>query len=505
MTSLPTQGRRRPRPFERGTTRPERRLSQPSGTFSTPSYTAQMGHWSESLIDGVAAMVGGDPDRELLRQMLAKAGTEIETLAGRSFGYTPRSTVDIHSGGLPFADVPDLNLGTLETTDDVHEVPDPVNTQMATVLQVAPLAVVAPQAIPVGEALWVGGQLVAEASRTGRLSKDHVIQWLGTTIDYTNRPTLFRRLMDPHYRFNVPILAASVGGWWFQITRRLVWVTNETPEDGRLLEVLLDDRPGPPLPLAAVEAVLIMARLTSQPVEWAMSARVWPEGVSIPVDRPWRLFAKAIHGYGVPVMTVDRASTPFEIACQLLLLAYWHGYIGNEEPGFARAVAVAFPRQVERVRSGTRAVGAEAAAATLLEGLLRPGFDPARGAEANRRYVSRKASIAVMEHRKREATDPHIWQRLGIDERRYYKLLPRFAGKVAGRYEVDEEVEARMRVHLKELDRQRLIHGTAMEVLQQHAFTYPAARKWLQRHRPEDAVHAWPRGVSPPVAAPQVP
>ena len=378
-------------------------------------------------------MVGGDPDREVARQALAKAAAEIETLAGRSFGHTEQVTVDIASGGLPFADIPDLRLGSAKSLAGAHAVPDPVNQGMATVLQVAPLAAVAPDAIPVGEALWVAGQLIEEASRSGRLSKDDVIRWLGTTIDHENRPALFRRLMEPNYRFNIPIMAASGGGWWFQLTRRLVWVTNETPEDGRLLEVLLDDQPGPPLPLAAVEAVLIVARLTSQPVEWAMSARVWPEGVSMPVERPWRQLAKAIHGHGIPVMTVDRASTSSEIASQLLLLAYWHGYITNDEPGLAAGIAHAFPKQVERVHRGTGAPTVEAAAALLLEGLVHPGFDPARGAEANRRYVSRKASIAVMEHRKRAMPDRYPWTHIGVTERRYYKLLPRFARKVNGR------------------------------------------------------------------------
>ncbi|MHB1475427.1 MAG: hypothetical protein ACYCV4_17745 [Dermatophilaceae bacterium] len=455
-----------------------------------------MGHWSESLVDDVAKMVGGDSDREVLRQMLLKAASEIEILAGRSFGYTDRVTIDIASGGLPFADIPDLQRGTMDALGEAHAVPDPADKQMATVLQMAPLAERVPQAMPIGQALWVAGQLVAEASRSGRLSKDFLLEWLGTTIEHDSRPALFRRLMDPHYRFNVPILATSVGGWWFQITRRLVWVTNSTPDEGRLLEVLLDEGPAPPLPLAAIEAVLIVARLTSQPVDWAMTARVWPEGVSVPVARPWRLLAKAIHGHGVPVMTVDRASTPFEIACQLLLLAYWHGYLDRDEPGLAAGIAQAFPKQVDRVRRGTNAPNMEAAAATLLEGLIHPGFDPARGAEANRRYLTRKASIAVMEHHKRENADRYPWTRVGISERRYYKLLPRFAPKDNGRYVVDhDDIVNRMRAHLDARDQERTIRRLAMEVLQQRGFSTVGARKWLQRHPPEEVVNARLRGA----------
>jgi hypothetical protein len=79
------------------------------------------------------------------------------------------------------------------------------------------------------------------------------------------------------------------------------------------------------------------------------------------------------------------------------------------------------------------------AAATLLEQLIRPGFDPAQGAEATRRYVRRKASIAVMQHRKLESPDRCPWTQVGISERRYYKLLPLFAQKVNGRYDYDHD------------------------------------------------------------------
>jgi hypothetical protein len=55
-----------------GTTMPERRLTQPAGRFSTPSYTAQMGHWSESLVDEAAQQIGGSPDRRVLTDLLAQ-------------------------------------------------------------------------------------------------------------------------------------------------------------------------------------------------------------------------------------------------------------------------------------------------------------------------------------------------------------------------------------------------------------------------------------------------
>ena len=331
------------------------------------------------------------------------------------------------------------------------------------------------------------------------MSRDYVIRWLGESTDHENRQVLLRRVMDPGQRFNVPVLGTSIRGWWFQITRRLIWVTNETEDEGRLLEFLfekddMDDGQVPPL--VAVEAVLIAVPMTRQPADWAFSARIWTEDVRRPIDRPWSMLAKAIHGHGIPTITLDRASTPMEVACQVLLKAYWHGYISNDEPGLASAVAMAFPKQVDRVRRGTDAPNTESASATLLEGLLRPGFDHARGAEATRRYVSRKASIAVMNHRKSEAADRQLWTLVGISERRYYKLLPRFARKVNGRYETDADVLDQMRKHLDGQDDARSVRGMAMDVLREHGFREAAARKWLQRHPPEAAVTAWPRGAS---------
>ena len=182
----------------------------------------------------------------------------------------------------------------------------------------------------------------------------------------------------------------------------------------------------------------------------------------------------------------------------MVLKGYWHGYIGSDEPALANAVAMAYPRQVERIQRVTRAPNSASAAATLLEQLIRPGFDPAQGAEATRRYVRRKASIAVMEYRKAEAPDRYPWTQVGISERRYYKLLPQFAQKVNGRYVLDhDDVVARMKAHLDRVDHERAVRAAALDVLRSHGFGEEAARKWLQRHRPEEAVDAWPRGPRP--------
>jgi hypothetical protein len=216
------------------------------------------------------------------------------------------------------------------------------------------------------------------------------------------------------------------------------------------------------------------------------------------MNRPWSKIATAIHGHGIPTITLDPLSTPYETACQVVLKAYWHGYIQGDEPALANAVAMAYPRQVERIQRVTHAPNRTSAAATLLEQLIRPGFDPAQGAEATRRYVRRKASIAVMEHRKSEAPERYPWTQVGISERRYYKLLPQFAEKVNGRYVLDhDDVVARMKAYLDRVDRVRAVRAAALDVLREHGFGEEAARKWLQRRRPEEAVNAWPRGQRP--------
>jgi hypothetical protein len=277
-------------------------------------------------------------------------------------------------------------------------------------------------------------------------------------------------------------------------------LTSDTEDEGRLLEPLLDKTTtgNQEIPLVAAEAILIAAPMTHQPADWAFTARIWTEGVRRPTDRQWARRAVAIHGHGIPTITIDSISTPYEIACQLVLKGYWHGYIGSDEPALANAVAMAYPRQVERIQRGTHAPDRASAAATLLEQLIRPGFDPAQGAEATRRYVRRKANIAVMQHRKQETPDRHPWTRVGISERRYYKLLPLFAEKVNGRYDLDrDDVVARMKAYLDGRDNDRAIRAMALDVLRSRGFGEEAARKWLQRHRPEEAVDAWPRDARP--------
>jgi len=100
-----------------------------------------------------------------------------------------------------------------------------------------------------------------------------------------------------------------------------------------------------------------------------------------------------------------------------------------------------------------------------------------------------------MQHRKLESPDRYPWTQVGISERRYYKLLPLFAQKVNGRYVLDhDDVVARMKTYLDRVDDVRAVRAAALDVLRSHGFGEAAARKWLQRHRPEQAVDAWPRG-----------
>jgi len=275
-------------------------------------------------------------------------------------------------------------------------------------------------------------------------------------------------------------------------SRLLVMKLGAASLDQRFVEALIPDGDDALRGLVAVEPLMIVARVAQHPADWAMAVRIWPS-IERPGRRPWRHLAAAIHGHGIPVLSLDAESTSEELQAQLLMLAYWYRYIGADEPWIADAIASAYPNAVERVRRGTGVPDTRSAAAMLFEGLLQPGFDPAMGAGAARRYVSKKATIAILTHRKAFSGSVRVWEKLGVTERRYYKLLQRFARKVGGRYEVDDAVLATIRMHLVDIDRHSETHRAAMDVLQQRGFTYVAARKWLQRHDPAEALRALPR------------
>jgi hypothetical protein len=85
------------------------------------------------------------------------------------------------------------------------------------------------------------------------------------------------------------------------------------------------------------------------------------------------------------------------------------------------------------------------------------------------------------------------WEELGVSERRYHKLLQRFATKTRPRYEVDAGVLQQIRDYLVSRDEETDRHAAAMELLPQRGFSYAAARKWLQRHDASGAFTARPR------------
>jgi hypothetical protein len=462
-----------------------------------------VGHWSESLFEQAAREIGidVDVDGDRLRETLKKAGREIEILAGRRFGVSERKSVTIVRQPLPFVEIPDLQVGSPIESEGgvVWPIPDPVNPDLATVVQLGEIHPPSTdRRVPIGDALWAAGNLAARERRAGRLSADYVIWWLGNAIPKDQRVELLRAVVDQEARFNLPVLGVGIPGWWIQITRRLLWVTAETPDEGRLLEPLFEPKTEgekPPMILAAGEPVLILVRTAKHPADWALTARIWTEDVNVAGDRPWRMMTDAIHGSGIPIMTVDEASTDEEVGCQLVLLAHWHGYISADEDGLVGALIQAYPGPVRRIRSKTDQPDMAAAATLLLRRLLRPGFDPAKGAAATRRYINRLASIVVLEHRKATAPAGTLpWQRLGITERQYYKLLRRARiAKIAGRYQVDDELLDALRAYL-DWKEQPTPRQLARELLIERGFGEAAARKWLQRHSPEEAVNAWPRG-----------
>jgi hypothetical protein len=129
----------------------------------------------------------------------------------------------------------------------------------------------------------------------------------------------------------------------------------------------------------------------------------------------------------------------------------------------------------------------------LFEGLLRPGLNPGMGAAAARRHVSRKATITILNHRKTADGGVRPWEALGVSEGRYYTLLKQFAHRNGARYEVDAGVLEQIRRHLISRDQKTEKQAAAIDLLQDRGFSHAAARKWLQRHDPAQALTATPR------------
>lgn len=73
-------------------------------------------------------------DRDHLAALAQAAGTEIETLAGQSFGPAKQNSVSINTCGLPFVELPGLLICSQECRSGMWPIPNPVDRQRATVV-----------------------------------------------------------------------------------------------------------------------------------------------------------------------------------------------------------------------------------------------------------------------------------------------------------------------------------------------------------------------------------
>ncbi|MGA2514812.1 MAG: hypothetical protein ABSG37_14550 [Candidatus Limnocylindrales bacterium] len=446
-----------------------------------------MGHWADMLLPGVKQSLGisGDEQDAEILAYCRQSEAEIELLAGRQFGLRSLD-LQFHSGGLPFVAVPDMQIGSMHADSECWPIADPAQPGRASVLQVSQALNPPIRAVPKAEALSAAAAALALAHRCGQLSLAPR-RWFLEQAKAVPTGDLARALLDPGLHVQVEVVEGGVEGWWFQVSRRIRFWTSDTPDEPTLLEPLAPVGDG--IVLVAQEPMLIVARVTEHPSDWAFAARVWV------VDgtrgrRPWQITSQAVHAYGVPILCLDGQTTPEEVVAQILLAAYWHGYLDSHETvAVPPALARAFPRQIARVRTGTDAPSDEAAAVLLFERLVRPGFDPTRGAGSIRHYIARHATTLVRAHRTSEL-EFHPWDELDISERYYYKLLARFGEKALdGRYEVDDATVAKIRAYLEERKRRK----DAMDLLRLRGFGDAAARKWLQRHSIDEIRTAKPR------------
>jgi hypothetical protein len=447
-----------------------------------------MGHFAEGLASEVKEKLGisGDENDAEILGYARQVQAQIELLTGhRLEGEQMR--LNIEPNGLPFVPTLDAQAATLQVSPETWPIADPVHPEFANVLQVRRVQDVLPRAVPKAEALAAAAALLAHAHISGQLALAPRV-WFAQASKAGPVAEFGRRLMDAGRHTHVPVVAGWFEGWWLQVSRRIQIMTNDTPDDPGLVEMLAP--PGNGLAVIAGEPILIAARMTEHPSDWVFAARVWIADPEVRRPQNWRSMARAVHGHGVPIVSLDDHSTLEEITAQVLLLAYWHGYIDrNEATLIPASLTAAFPRQVARVMHGTEVSSREEAAVLLFERLLSPGFDPTRGAGSIRNYITRHATTLIRAYRtSNRKSQP--WDALRVSERYYYKLLARFGHKgLDGRYEEDKDVEARIRTYLR--DRQR--HGDAMALLRVRGFGDAAARKWLQRHSLDEIVTARPR------------
>ena len=458
-----------------------------------------MGHRADENLPELKSSLGikGDAHDEELLALLRAAQEQIEHLAGRRFGAGGPKALRIAANGLPFVEISDLQTDARFRSDEaVWPVPDPVNGEVARILEMRPPDQLAASAGPLSAPLRTAAGLVATGVSEAAFTKA-VWHWLAATRQQGLFEEVFRDAMDPGIHVHVPIVGASVEGWWVQISRRLLVVTKETPDDRHLVETLLQRPKGPAL--VVTEPLIIVARLTEHPVVWAMPIRVWITAGTRPTTA-WRILTgpAAIHRYGLPVLSVDGESTVEETTAQLLLAAYWHGYLEGDGHEIPAALVAAFPDEVRSIERRTDARDLTDAATRLFERLLRKGFDPLVSAETMRHYVRNHARTIVRAHRSKEWTGSP-WQRLDISEGYYYKLLRRRGVPKGhdGRYAVDDGLIEDLRRELDRSSESRERRQLALGLLLDRGFSREAARKWLQRHAIEEALGAWPRTSRP--------
>ena len=454
-----------------------------------------MGHWSEQDLADIKRRlgIGGDEHDEELLAYLQASQEEIERLAGRRFDVERLATLDLKPNGLPFLPVDDLHVDRPPATDvSVWPIPDPVHPEYGRVLQVIAPYGVAPRAGPLSDALAYAARFAASAAREGAFT-DTMARWLAAEREQDRLEEVLGWTMDPASQVHVPVARSEIDGWWIQFSRRLFVVKHDTPDDVGLVEVLIDGS-DKGWALVASEPLIIIARRTEHPTIWAMPIRVWISS-GTKASRTWSIprGAEAIHRYGLPVVSLDGDSTAAEATAQLLLAAFWHGYL-DDSPEIPMALVSAFGREVGTIRRGTGDPDDRAAATRLFERLFGKGFDPSCSAETMRHYVRHHARTIVRAHRASQRTD-QPWQRLGISEGYYYKLL-RKKGVVKGadgRFVVNDAVLGSLRDELEARSAVRTRNQAAIELLEGRGFSKANARKWLQRHPIEEIAIARPR------------
>jgi hypothetical protein len=94
--------------------------------------------------------------------------------------------------------------------------------------------------MPVASALRAAGGMVHAAAQARALSRDFILAGLGQ-FPPAERTAFLQELADPSYRAHIPVATGGGDGWWFQITRRLLWITPAADEQ-RLVEPLFPGR-----------------------------------------------------------------------------------------------------------------------------------------------------------------------------------------------------------------------------------------------------------------------